>query len=319
MATRIEKDSLGERPVPADAYYGIQTQRAIDNFPVSGLRANPRLIEAYALIKKAAALVHRELGVLDAERAGAIVRAADEVLDGKLGDQFVVDVFQAGAGVSFHMNVNEVLANRALEILGAGRGEYSRLHPNDHVNMSQSTNDTFPTAMHLATLLAWGDLRPVLVELAVAFHAKGDEFATLVKSGRTHLKDAVPVTLGQEFDAWGAAIDRSVRFLDAAVDDLRELPIGGNAAGTGINLPDGYRPAIVRRLSELTGFELRPAEDPREQIQSRQGIAAVSAICPAFGIPSVRRKIVSIDDFASPSRPPGADGPAKVKARSIGS
>jgi aspartate ammonia-lyase len=323
MGTRIEKDSLGERPVPVDAYYGIQTQRALENFPVSGLREHPRLIEAYALIKKAAALVHRDLGVLDAERAGAIVEAADEVLDGGLADQFVVDVFQAGAGVSFHMNVNEVLANRALEILGAGRGEYARLHPNDHVNMSQSTNDTFPTAMHLATLLAWGDLRPVLIDLAGAFHAKAEEFATLVKSGRTHLKDAVPVTLGQEFDAWGAAIDRSVRFLDGAVDDLRELPIGGNAAGTGINLPDGYRPAIVRELSELTGFELRPAEDPREQIQSRQGIAAVSAMLRNLALELIRiandlrlldsGPLTGLAEIALPARQPGSSiMPGKV-------
>ena len=323
MATRIEKDSLGDRPVPAEAYYGIQTQRAIDNFPVSGLRAHPRLIEAYAIIKKAAAEVHLALEVLDAERAGAIVRAADEIVGGKLRDQFVVDVFQAGAGVSFHMNVNEVLANRALEILGAGRGEYSRLHPNDHVNMSQSTNDTFPTAMHLATLLTWADLRPVLVDLAGAFHAKGDEFAGLVKSGRTHLKDAVPVTLGQEFHAWGAAIDRGVRFLDTAVDDLRELPIGGNAAGTGINLPDGYRPAIVRRLSELTGFDLQPAADPREQIQSRQGITAVSAMLRNLALELIRiandlrlldsGPLTGLAEIALPARQPGSSiMPGKV-------
>ncbi len=323
MTTRTEKDSLGERQVPADAYYGIQTQRAVDNFPVSGLRAHPHLIEAYTIIKKAAALVHRDLGVLDAERAGAIEQAADEVLAGGLRDQFVVDVFQAGAGVSFHMNVNEVLANRALETLGADRGEYGRLHPNDHVNMSQSTNDTFPTAMHLATLLVWRDLRPVLSDLAGALHAKGDEFADLVKSGRTHLKDAVPVTLGQEFHAWGAAIDRSIGFLDAVVDDLTELPIGGNAAGTGINAPDGYRPAMVRRLSELTGFDLRVAADPREQIQSRQGIAAVSAMLRNLALELVRiandlrllesGPLTGLAEIALPARQPGSSiMPGKV-------
>ncbi len=321
--TRTERDSLGELQVPADAYYGIQTQRAVENFPVSGLRAHPHLIGAYAAIKKAAALVHEDLGVLDAERAGAIARAADEVLAGGLRDQFVVDVFQAGAGVSFHMNVNEVLANRALEILDAGRGEYGRLHPNDHVNMSQSTNDTFPTAMHLATLLEWRDLRPVISDLAGAFHAKGDEFAGLVKSGRTHLKDAVPVTLGQEFHAWGAAIDRSTRFLDAAVEDLAELPIGGNAAGTGINAPDGYRPAIVARLSELTGFDLRVAADPREQIQSRQGIAAVSAMLRNLSLELVRiandlrlldsGPLTGLAEITLPARQPGSSiMPGKV-------
>ena len=230
MQTRSEKDSLGTREVPADAYYGIQTLRATENFPVSGLREHPHLIAAFAYIKKAAALTHLDIGVLDQERADAIVQAADDVLAGELHDQFVVDVFQAGAGVSFHMNVNEVLANRALEILGAERGDYSRLHPNDHVNMSQSTNDTFPTAMHLAAMLQWRDLQPVLTDLAAAFHAKGDEFADIVKSGRTHLQDAVPVTMGQEFDAWGAAIDRSIALIDAAVEELSELPIGGNAA-----------------------------------------------------------------------------------------
>ncbi len=323
MTTRTEKDSLGERQVPADAYYGIQTQRAVENFPVSGLRAHPHLIEAYALVKKAAALVHRDLGVLDPERARAIAQAADEVLAGGLRDQFVVDVFQAGAGVSFHMNVNEVLANRALETLGADRGEYGRLHPNDHVNMSQSTNDTFPTAMHLATLLEWRDLRPVLSELAAAFHARGDEFADLVKSGRTHLKDAVPVTLGQEFHAWGAAIDRSIRFLNAVVDDLLELPIGGNAAGTGINAPDGYRTAIVRQLSELTGFDLRMAADPREQIQSRQGIAAVSAMLRNLALELIRiandlrlldsGPLTGLAEIALPARQPGSSiMPGKV-------
>jgi aspartate ammonia-lyase len=223
MKTRSEKDSLGTREVPAEAYWGIQTLRATENFPVSGLREHTWLIDAYMHIKKAAALTHAELGVLDPELAAAIVQACDEVLAGRMRDQFVVDVFQAGAGVSFHMNVNEVLANRALEILGEPRANYARLHPNDHVNMSQSTNDTFPTAMHLSVLLAWRDFEPVLEKLADAFHAKGDEFADAIKSGRTHLQDAVPVTLGQEMHAYGAALDRSVAVIDGAVSALAEL------------------------------------------------------------------------------------------------
>ncbi|CAN5355850.1 aspartate ammonia-lyase [soil metagenome] len=323
MANRTEKDSLGAREVPDGAYYGIQTLRAIENFPVSGLREHARLIEAYAYIKKAASLTHRELGVLDAERADAIAQAADEILGGALRDQFVVDVFQAGAGVSFHMNVNEVLANRALEILGADRGAYGRLHPNDHVNMSQSTNDTFPTAMHLAALLQWKDLRLILAALADAFHGKGEEFADAIKSGRTHLQDAVPVTLGQEFHAWGAAIDRAVRFLDAAAADLTELPIGGNAAGTGINTPPGYRPTIVRHLAELTGFDLRIAVDPREAIQSRQGIAAFSAALRNLALELIRiasdlrlldsGPMTGLAEISLPARQPGSSiMPGKV-------
>ncbi|MDX1624602.1 MAG: aspartate ammonia-lyase [Gemmatimonadota bacterium] len=323
MATRTEKDSLGTREVPADAYWGIQTLRAQENFPVSGLREHPRFIDAYMYVKKAAALAHEELGALDSERAGAIARACDEVLEGELRDQFVVDVFQAGAGVSFHMNVNEVLANRALEILGEERGDYGRVHPNDHVNMSQSTNDTIPTAMHLSIMLLWRDLRPALEDLAAAFHAKGDEFADAIKSGRTHLQDAVPVTLGQELHAWGAAMDRSVETLEAAVDGLREIAIGGNAAGTGINTPDGYRPAILRHLSEMTGLELEKADDPRERLQSHQPIAGVSSALRNLALELIRiandlrlldsGPLTGLKEISLPARQPGSSiMPGKV-------
>ena len=321
--TRNEKDSLGTLEVPAGAYYGIQTARALENFPVSGLRAHPCLIGAYMHIKKAAALAHKELGALDAEVADAIVQAADEVLAGSLRDQFVVDVFQAGAGVSTNMNVNEVLANRAAEILGEPRGTYKRVHPNDHVNRSQSTNDTFPTAMHLSTLLLWRDLRPELEALAGAFHAKGDEFADAIKSGRTHLQDAVPITLGQEFHAWGAALDRGVRLIDQATGELLELPLGGNAVGTGINTPPRYRPTIVRILGELTGFDLRVAADPREQIVSQQSIAAVSAALRNLALELIRiandlrlldsGPLTGIKEITLPARQPGSSiMPGKV-------
>jgi len=323
MSTRIEKDSLGTREVPADVYWGIQTLRAIENFPVSGLREPGWLVEAYMHVKKAAALTHVELGVLDQERGDAIVQACDEVLSGKLRDQFVVDVFQAGAGVSFHMNVNEVIANRALEILGEPRGNYARLHPNDHVNMSQSTNDTFPTAMHLSVLLAWRDFEPVLEALADAFHDKGDEFADAIKSGRTHLQDAVPVTLGQELHAYGAALDRAVVVIDAAVHELEELPIGGNAAGTGINLPDGYRPTILHHLSALTGFELRKAADPRERLQSHQPMTGVSAAVRNLALELIRiandlrlldsGPLTGLKEINLPARQPGSSiMPGKV-------
>ena len=321
--TRIEKDSLGTREVPAGAYYGIQTVRALDNFPVSGLRAHPRLIDAYMHIKKAAALAHRDLGALDAEVAGAIVQAADEVVAGALRDQFVVDVFQAGAGVSTNMNVNEVLSNRAAEILGEPRGTYQRVHPNDHVNRSQSTNDTFPTAMHISALLLWRDLRPELEALAGAFHAKGDEFAGAIKSGRTHLQDAVPITLGQEFHAWGAAIDRGVRLIDQAARELNEMPLGGNAVGTGINTPEGYRPAVVRILGELTELDLRVAEDPREQIASRQSVAGVSSALRNLALELIRiandlrlldsGPLTGIKELTLPARQPGSSiMPGKV-------
>ena len=323
MKTRAEKDSLGSREVPAAVYWGIQTLRAIENFPVSGLREHGWLIDAYMYIKKAAALTHLELGVLDEERARDIAQACDDVLTGKLRDQFVVDVFQAGAGVSFHMNVNEVVTNRALEILGEPRANYSRIHPNDHVNMSQSTNDTFPTAMHLAVLLAWRDFEPVLEALADAFHVKGDEFAEAIKSGRTHLQDAVPVTLGQEMHAYGAALDRSVAVIDSAVEALVELAIGGNAAGTGINLPDGYRPTIIRHLSELTGFELLKAADPRERLQSHQPITGVSAALRNLALELIRiandlrlldsGPLTGLKEITLPARQPGSSiMPGKV-------
>jgi aspartate ammonia-lyase len=323
MKTRTEKDSLGSREVPAGVYWGIQTLRALENFPVSGLREPGWLIDAYMYVKKAAALTHLELGVLDEERVRAIVQACEDVLSGNLRDQFVVDVFQAGAGVSFHMNVNEVVTNRALEILGEPRANYARIHPNDHVNMSQSTNDTFPTAMHLSVLLAWRDFEPVLEALADAFHVKGEEFADAIKSGRTHLQDAVPVTLGQEMHAYGAALDRSVAVIDSAVEALVELPIGGNAAGTGINLPDGYRSVIVRHLSELTGFELLKAADPRERLQSHQPIAGVSASLRNLALELIRiandlrlldsGPLTGLKEISLPARQPGSSiMPGKV-------
>jgi aspartate ammonia-lyase len=268
-------------------------------------------------------LTHVALGVLDEERGAAIAQACDEVLAGKLRDQFVVDVFQAGAGVSFHMNVNEVVTNRALELLGEPRANYARLHPNDHVNMSQSTNDTFPTAMHLSVLLAWRDFEPVLEALADAFHAKGEEFGDAIKSGRTHLQDAVPVTLGQEMHAYGAALDRAVVAIDSAVQALEELPIGGNAAGTGINLPDGYRSTIIRLLSDLTGFELLKAADPRERLQSHQPITGVSAALRNLALELIRiandlrlldsGPLTGLKEITLPARQPGSSiMPGKV-------
>src|SRR5579862_3503692 len=230
--TRREKDSLGEKEIPAHAYYGIQTARAVENYPISGLNAHSTLIVAIAMVKEAAALANRELGLIDAKTADAIVQAAQEIQQGKLRDQFVVDVFQAGAGVSFHMNSNEVIANRASELLGGARGEYKHVHPNDHVNYGQSTNDVFPTAMRLATLLELEKLYASLDGFIAALAAKGTEFWDIMKSGRTHMQDAVPIRLGQEFAAYAAAIERAKKSIEQQAQLLRELGLGGSAVGT---------------------------------------------------------------------------------------
>ena len=258
--TRTEHDSLGDVNVPASALWGAQTQRAVENYPVSGMHAHPWMIRATVLVKKAAALANHETGRLNAKVAQAIVQAADEILAGQWHDQFVVDVYQAGAGTSHNMNANEVLANRATELLGGTRGDYTDVHPNDDVNMAQSTNDTFPTAMRVATLLALGETLPVLERLQAAFEAKGREFDHIVKSGRTHLQDATPIRLGQEFAAYGLSIQRAIARLRQASETLHELNIGGTAVGTGLNAEPAYIDGVVRHLATLTGLPLRRAE-----------------------------------------------------------
>ncbi|MBI3447462.1 MAG: aspartate ammonia-lyase [Acidobacteria bacterium] len=275
--TRTEKDSLGEKQVPAEVYYGIQTLRAVENYPISGLRPHPRFVDAYMYQKKASALANMGAGALDRKVGEAIVAACDEILAGNLRDQFVVDVFHSGAGVSQHMNVNEVLANRAAEILGGKRGAYALVHPNDHVNFGQSTNDTYPTAMRVAALLVLRDLDPALAALERALDLKGVEFDKVLKSGRTHLQDAVPIRLGQEFAAYARAIGRSRTVLKDAGRQAAELGLGGTAAGTGLNTAPGYREAAIRHLREATGLDLRPAPDMREAMQSNLPMAAVAS------------------------------------------
>ncbi len=265
---RIERDSLGERELPSDVYYGIQTVRAVENFPISGWKPYPQFVTATVLIKRAAASVNVRLGALDAEIGRAIEQAADEVLAGKYRDQFVVDPFQAGAGTSHNMNANEVLANRAIEILGGQKGDYSKVHPNDHVNMAQSTNDVIPTAMRVAALEIAVQLLAELEALSESFARKAVEFDRIVKSGRTHLQDAVPVRLGQEFGAYAVAIKKNRARIGDAADELRELGIGGTAAGTGLNAPPGYRRLMVEELSRMTGETFRKAEDYFEAMQS---------------------------------------------------
>jgi aspartate ammonia-lyase len=276
---RIEKDTLGEVRVPDDALFGAQTQRAVENYPISGLREHPLFIRAFILLKRSAALANRELDTMDDTIANAIVAACDRILRDfeRLRPHFVVDVFQAGAGTSFNMNCNEVIANLANLSLGGKLGEYKPVNPNDHVNMSQSTNDVFPTAIRVATLLLMDRLGPQLDALVDALDAKGEEFADVIKSGRTHLADAVPVTLGQEMKAYAAAMRRATRLLRDSAEELRVLGIGGTATGTGINTPIGYRYAVVRHLSEATSLELHPSDDLREAMQSQLPVVAVSA------------------------------------------
>jgi aspartate ammonia-lyase len=286
--TRKEKDSLGFVEVPARAYYGAQTARAVENYPISGMRAHPKLIRAFGMVKRAAAEANKELGLLDAHRADAIIQAAQEVIDGRWNEEFVVDVFQAGAGVSFHMNANEVLANRANEILGGKLGEYAFVHPNDHVNYGQSTNDVFPTGMRVATLLNLETIYPVLDALAATFAAKAKEFDGVMKSGRTHLQDAVPIRLGQEFAAYGMAIERGGRNLHQTADSLRELGLGGSAVGTGINTHPEYRAKAVANLARISGQNLIPAADMRWAMQSNACMGEVSAALRSLALEVIR-------------------------------
>jgi aspartate ammonia-lyase len=273
---RAEHDSLGDKAVPARALWGVQTQRAVENYPISGMRAHPTMVRATILVKKAAAITNRDTGRLDAHIANAIIAAADEILAGQWRDQFVVDVYQAGAGTSHNMNANEVLANRAIEILGSKRGDYKLVHPNDHVNMAQSTNDTFPTSMRVATVLALNEALPALVALAAAFEAKGVEFDGIVKSGRTHLQDATPIRLGQEFAAYGLTLRRDVDRLRHARETLFELNIGGTAVGTGLNAEPAYIDGMVTTLSELTGEPFTRAESLTQIAPSMASFVEVS-------------------------------------------
>src|SRR5437764_2400220 len=245
---RVEKDSIGVKEIPADVYYGIQTARAVENYPISGMRAHPTLIRAFGMVKQAAAEANKQLDLIDQKLADAIIAAAKEVVNGKWNQEFVVDVFQAGAGVSFHMNTNEVIANRASEILGGKLGEY-QVHPNDHVNYGQSTNDVFPTGMRLGALLELENLYPALESLASACERKAKEFDKVMKSGRTHMQDAVPIRLGQEFAAYGMTIRKAIANIKHASDALRELGLGGSAVGTGINTHPDYRAKAITHLA----------------------------------------------------------------------
>ncbi|MEO0756654.1 MAG: aspartate ammonia-lyase [Cyanobacteria bacterium J06648_16] len=275
---RIERDSMGERTLPGSAYYGIQTLRAVENFPISGLKPLATYVDACVLIKKATATANGELGCIPSEIADAIVQAADEILAGQLRDQFVVDVYQAGAGTSHHMNVNEVLANRALEILGDQKGNYKRVSPNDHVNYGQSTNDVIPTAIRIGGLLALErTLLPALVGAIATLKAKASEFQSVVRSGRTHLQDAVPVRLGEGFRAWAIILTDHQCRLQAAAEDLTLLGLGGSAAGTGMNTHPQYRHRAAELLSDYLGKTVKPAPHLMAAMQSMAPFVAVSS------------------------------------------
>ncbi|MGH9835346.1 MAG: aspartate ammonia-lyase [Blastocatellia bacterium] len=273
---RIERDPLGEVRVPADALYGAQTARARDNFQISRLRANQALIKAFAEIKKAAAQANLHTGAIARDLGEAIVRAAEEIIAGRFREQFDLDVFQAGAGTSYNMNVNEVIANRALELLGARRGDYSRLHPNDHVNQSQSTNDTMPTAMRIACLRLLGELTHALDQLAQSLHKKAKEFRDVKKSGRTHLHDAMPMTLGDEFDGYALNIERATDRLRIAGAPLLEVPLGGTAVGAGHNTRPDYARLAVKHLKKITGLPLTEARNRFQSMQSLGDFVALS-------------------------------------------
>lgn len=273
---RIERDSLGEVMVPANALYGAQTQRAVLNFPVSGMRPYRAFIWSMALIKRAAAEVNHAVGLLDEQRARAIIQAGEEIMAGQWNDQFVVDPFQAGAGTSHNMNTNEVIANRATQILGGKIGEYL-VHPNDHVNMSQSTNDTIPTAIRLGCLWRLDELTFAIQRLIEALKDKAVEFDDIVKSGRTHLQDAVPVRLGQEFGAYARAVERDRERIERAAEGLRRLGIGGTATGTGLNAHPEYHPRMVEVLSRVSGLRLYTSDNLFESMQSMADMADFSA------------------------------------------
>ena len=277
MTKRIEKDFLGEVKIPGDAYYGITTERVLQDFKISGLNLNPKFLEAYIILKKACILANMKIGIIDPNLGNPIVQASDEILNGKLRDQFNIDAFQMGAGTSFNMNCNEVLANRANEILGSKKGDYKPIHPKDHVNMSQSTNDTFPTAMRIAILLKLKDLDTELKKLEKSFKEKAKQFDDIIKAGRTHLQDAVPIRLGQEFRAYSQTVSKSRRIIQTAGESCREIGIGGSATGTGLNTTIGYREEVLNQLNKMTTLNLKQAEDLREIMQSQSAVAEISA------------------------------------------
>ncbi|MCI0563158.1 MAG: aspartate ammonia-lyase [Nitrososphaera sp.] len=274
---RTDKDSLGDVRLPSDAYYGPFTARAMVQYKVTGHRAHANLVKAYVMIKRSAAVANRELKVIDSQKANAIVKACDEILSGKLIDEFVIEAINSGAGTAFNMNSNEVIANRALEILGKKKGAYDAVSPNDDVNKSQSSNDTFPTAMHVAILLNMKEMMPSLEKLIGSLEKKAKEFQNVIKIGRTHLMDAIPVTLGSEFEQYAYSLKRAHARLEEATRALQSVGLGGTAVGTGANAPKGYRLLAIKHLSIVSGLDLRPSDNMFYPLQSKFDIADCSS------------------------------------------
>jgi aspartate ammonia-lyase len=288
MKFRVDRDSLGEVKIPLDAYYGAFTARALKQYNVTGLRSHQHLIKAFVMIKHSAALANMKLKKLDSKKGNAIVRACDEILKGSLIDQFVVDTINSGAGTAFNMNVNEVIANRALEILGKRKGDYKSLSPNDDVNMSQSSNDTFPTAMHIAILIDLNDLIHSINKLIASLRRKAREFNKVAKVGRTHLMDALPITLGAEFDAYANAVENAKRSIENRRTELEYVALGATAVGTGANAPKGYRGLAINNLARISGLHLKPAKDMHYALQSRFGVANTSSLLRNLALELIR-------------------------------
>lgn len=276
MGTRVETDSIGSMEIPADAYYGVQTLRAKQNFHITGLRMNDQFINSLARIKKAAAVTNRDAGNLDGKIAEAIICACDEIMVGKWHDQFIVDPIQGGAGTSANMNANEVIANRAIELLHGVKGDYSVVHPNDHVNMSQSTNDVFPTAGKLTVLTLLPKVLTQLARLEKALSGKGVEFDSIIKMGRTQLQDAVPIRLGQSFHAYASVVERDIKRLEKAEREMRSVNMGGTAVGTAINVSSAYLRSITENIRRLSGIEVEQADDLIDATQNLDGFVSVS-------------------------------------------
>jgi aspartate ammonia-lyase len=274
---RVEKDSIGILNIPGNIYYGVQTQRAVNNFPISGLKAQPVFLESYIYIKKAAAITNSSLGLLDKRKSNSIIKACNEILKGKLTEYFVIDIFQAGAGTSFNMNVNEVIANRAIELLGGKKGNYSTVSPNDDVNMSQSTNDTYPSAMRIACLKLTDKLLKVVKQLEHSLKSKEKEFKNIIKSGRTHLQDASPITMGQEFSGYAEIINKYYAVISFTRNDLLRLGIGGTAVGTGLNAHSKYQGLMIKNLSKICGYKFSKAENNFAAMQSMYPFTQLSS------------------------------------------
>ena len=284
MRYRSDRDSLGTVKIPSDAYYGPFTSRAVKQYHVTGQKPHPYLIRSFVMIKRSAAIANMKTKVLDRKRGNAIVKACDKILAGKYQDQFVVDMINSGAGTAFNMNTNEVIANIALKILGKGLGQYQHLHPNDHVNMSQSSNDTFPTAMHIAILFAVRDMIPAIDKLNKSLRKKAKQFASYKKVGRTHLMDALPVTLGNEFASYATALTIARDGIVSARKELEKLALGGTAVGTGANTPKGYRNIAIKELSKTSKLSLRAQQDMQYALQSRYAVANMSSALKNYAV-----------------------------------